>query len=270
MDLIFAYLIYPGLLPSVLFALLFGFVVTQRRPMLPPDLRKAILSVDGFTALLSTLLAIGAATYMPWPFNGAYTSIAGPLLMWAALEAAFLVPSLAAQTSASPLVVRGAARALQIGLAGRVVVWCVFGVLYWANQTWHVASVPAIILAWVAAILALPAAIGVGMFRNDTALTGMMTTGLNLSTIVLMQIATDIRAAILVLTVTTSLLPYDMTNGWLRLGLIALTTLITMIGLRFLVRNQPFATLAAALRWCWWRALPPALLALIYLILKPF
>jgi hypothetical protein len=98
----------------------------------------------------------------------------------------------------------------------------------------------------------------------------MMTTGLNLSTIVLIQIATDIRAAILVLTVTTSLLPYDMTNGWVRLGLIALTTLITMIGLRFLVRNQPFATLAAALRWCWWRALPPALLALIYLIIKPF
>jgi hypothetical protein len=32
------------------------------------------------------------------------------------------------------------------------------------------------VLAWVAAILALPAAIGVGMFRNDTALTGMMTT----------------------------------------------------------------------------------------------
>ena len=121
MDLIFAYLIYPGLLPSVLFALLFGFVVTQRRPMLPPDLRKAILSVDGFTALLSTLLAIGAATYMPWPFNGAYTSIAGPLLMWAALEAAFLVPSLAAQTSASPLVVRGAARALQIGFIYNII-----------------------------------------------------------------------------------------------------------------------------------------------------
>jgi len=70
----------------------FGFIVTHRRPILPPDLRKAILSVDGFAALLSALLAIGAATYMPWPFNGAYTSIAGPLLMWAALEAAFLVP----------------------------------------------------------------------------------------------------------------------------------------------------------------------------------
>jgi hypothetical protein len=85
-----------------------------------------------------------------------------------------------------------------------------------------------------------------------------------------MQITTDIRAAILVLTVTTSLFPYDMTNSWLRLVLIALTTIVTMISLRFLVRNQPFATLAAALRWCWWRALPPALLALAYLIIKPF
>jgi hypothetical protein len=146
----------------------------------------------------------------------------------------------------------------------------VFGVLYWANQTWQITTLPAIVLGWVAAILALPAAIGVGMFRNDTALTGMMTTGLNLSTVALMQITTDIRAAVLVLTVTTSLFPYDMTNNWLRLVLIALTTIITMVSLRFLVRNQPFATLAAALRWCWWRALPPALLALAYLIIKPF
>jgi hypothetical protein len=238
--------------------------------MLPPDIRKAILSVDGFAAFLSILLAIGAATYMPWPFNGAYTSIAGPLLMWAAIEASFLIPSLAAQTSSSPLVVRGAARSLQIGLAGRVVVWCVFGVLYWANQTWQIATLPAIILAWVAAILALPAAIGVGMFRNDTALTGMMTTGLSLSTTALMQITTDMRAAVLILTVTTSLCPFDMDSNWLRLIFIAGTTIITMVGLRFLVRNQPFATLAAALRWCWWRALPPALLALIYLIVKPY
>ena len=270
MDLIFAYFIYPGLIPSVVFALAFGFIVTHRRPMLPPDIRKAILSVDGFAAFLSILLAIGAATYMPWPFNGAYTSIAGPLLMWAAIEASFLIPSLAAQTSSSPLVVRGAARSLQIGLAGRVVVWCVFGVLYWANQTWQIAALPAIILAWVAAILALPAAIGVGMFRNDTALTGMMTTGLSLSTTALMQITTDMRAAVLILTVTTGVCPFDMDSNWLRLIFIAGTTIITMVGLRFLVRNQPFATLAAALRWCWWRALPPALLALIYLIVKPY
>ncbi|MCX6014213.1 MAG: hypothetical protein NT020_01255 [Chloroflexales bacterium] len=270
MDLIFAYFIYPGLIPSGVFALAFGFIVTHRRPMLPPDIRKAILSVDGFAAFLSILLAIGAATYMPWPFNGAYTSIAGPLLMWAAIEASFLIPSLAAQTSSSPLVVRGAARSLQIGLAGRVVVWCVFGVLYWANQTWQIATLPAIILAWVAAILALPAAIGVGMFRNATALTGLMTTGLSLSTTALMQITTDMRAAVLILTVTTSLCPFDMDSNWLRLIFIAGTTIITMVGLRFLVRNQPFATLAAALRWCWWRALPPALLALIYLIVKPY
>lgn len=270
MDLIIAYLIYPGFLLSILFALAFGFIVTQRRLLLPADVHKAVLNVDGFAALLSTLLAIGAATYMPWPFSGAYTAIAGPLLMWAALEAAFLVPSLAAQTSTLPLVVRGAARALQIGLAGRVVIWCVFGVLYWANQTWQITSLPAIILAWVAAILALPAAIGVGMFRNDTALTGTMTTGLNLSTIAFIQITTDIRAAVLVLAVTTSLFPYDMLNSWLRLILIALTTITTMVVLRFLVRNQPFATLTAALRWCWWRALPPALLALGYLIIKPF
>ena len=61
-----------------------------------------------------------------------------------------------------------------------------------------------------------------------------------------------------------------MANGGLRLVLIAIATVITMVGLRVLVRNQPFATLAAALRWCWWRALPPALLALVYLIIKPF
>lgn len=265
MDLLFAYLIYPGVVPTVLGALLFGFVVTQRRWVLPSDWRKAVLSTDGFAALISMLLAIGACIYMPWPYNPVYTAIAGPLLMWAALEIAYLLPSLAAQTATSPMVVRGAARALQIGLAGRVVIWCVFCALYWANQNWELRNLPAIMLAWVAAVMALPAAIGIGMFRNDTSLTGMMTTGLHLSTVAFLQIATDIRATVLIFAVTSSVIPFDMQNHALRLVLIMATTVITVIALRFLVRNQPFATLSAALRWCWWRALPPALLALLYL-----
>jgi hypothetical protein len=76
-DLIIAYLIYPGLLPSIVFA--FDIRVyrdTTPARACPPMSVKTILSVDGFAALLSTLLAIGAATCMPWPFNGAYTSIA--------------------------------------------------------------------------------------------------------------------------------------------------------------------------------------------------
>ncbi|MEY3989732.1 MAG: hypothetical protein RI985_813 [Chloroflexota bacterium] len=135
MDLIFALFVYPGLIPAVLLTLLFNFLVSQRRLVLPPDLMKAVLSTDGLSAIVSAILAISALVYMPWPFNPAYSNVAGPLLMWAALEAAFLVPSLVAQTSSSPMVVRGAARSLQIGLAGRIVIWCVFGALYWANQT---------------------------------------------------------------------------------------------------------------------------------------
>lgn len=266
MDLLFAYLIYPGVIPTVLGTLLFSALVTQRRLVLPSDWRKALWSVDGFAALVSILLAVGACIYMPWPFNSAYTSIAGPLLMWAALEIAYLLPPLAAQTASSPMVVRGAARSLQIGLAGRVVIWCVFCALYWANQDWQLNAVPAVLLAWVAAVLALPAAIGIGMFRNDTALTGMMTTGLHLSTVALLQIATDVRTTVLVFAVTSSMIPLDMSSGWLRLGMVVGVTVLTMGVMRFLVRNQPFATLAAALRWCWWRALPPAMLALLYLL----
>jgi hypothetical protein len=185
--------------------------------------------------------------------------------MWAALEIAYLLPPLAAQTASSPMVVRGAARSLQIGLAGRVVIWCVFCALYWANQRWQLNTLPALILAWIAAVLALPAAIGIGMFRNDTALTGMMTTGLNISTVALLQIATDMRAAVLVFAITTSVVPVDIASTALRLALVIVITLVTLATMRLLVRNQPFATPAAALRWCWWRALPPALLALGYL-----
>ena len=149
MDLIFALLVYPGLIPALLLTLLFNFVVSQRRLVIPPDMRKAILSTDGLGAIVSIILAISAMVYMPWPFNGAYSKVAGPLLMWAALEAAFLVPSLVAQTSSSPMVVRGAARSLQIGLAGRIVIWCSFGVLYWANQRWSWLVAPAVVLAWI-------------------------------------------------------------------------------------------------------------------------
>jgi hypothetical protein len=264
-DLIFALFVYPGLIPAVLLTLLFNFLVSQRRLVLPPDLIKAILSTDGLGAIVSIILAISAMIYMPWPFNNAYSNVAGPLLMWAALEAAFLVPSLIAQTSSSPMVVRGAARALQIGLAGRIVIWCAFGALYWANQTWSISVVPALVLAWVSGILALPAAIGVGMFRNDTALTGVITTGLNLSTVALMQIAADVRSTVLIVMVTSSLIPLEIGNEIGRLVAIVISTIITMVVIRIMIRNQPFVTLAAALNWCWWRAFPPAVLAIAYL-----
>jgi hypothetical protein len=264
-DLIFALFVYPGLIPAVLLTLLFNFLVSQRRLVLPPDLMKAVLSTDGLGAIVSVILAISALVYMPWPFNPAYSNVAGPLLMWAALEAAFLVPSLVAQTSSSPMVVRGAARSLQIGLAGRIVIWCVFGALYWANQTAGWSVVPAILLAWVSGLLALPAAIGVGMFRNDTALTGVITTGLNLSTVALMQIAADVRSTVLIVMVTSSLVPLDVVSEMVRMIAIIGSTIISMVVIRLMIRNQPFVTLAAALRWCWWRALPPALLAIAYL-----
>ena len=265
MDIVIAYIIYPGLLIIAALTLAFGFIVVQRRPVMPPNWRRSLLSIDGFAAVLSMMLAIGASIYMPWPYNPVYTAVAGPLLMWAALEAAFLVPSLVAQTSGSALVVRGAARALQIGFAGRIVVWCVFGALFWANQSWQMSLVPAYALAWIAALMALPAAIGIGMFRSDTALTGVMTTGLDLSTVALMQLAADVRSTVLIAAVATSLVPKAITAGSLRLGVVLLAFFLTMIILRFLVRNQPFTTLSAALRWCWWRALPPALLALLFL-----
>ena len=265
MDILIAYVFYPGLVIIAVLTFGFGYIVAQRRPVLPPNWGRSFLSIDGFAALLSMVLAVGASIYMPWPFNPVYTAVAGPLLMWAALEAAFLVPSLVAQTSGSALVVRGAARALQIGFAGRIVVWCVFGALYWANQSWQIALVPAYILAWVAALMALPAAIGIGMFRSDTALTGVMTTGLDLSTVALMQLAADVRATVLMAAVATSMIPNAIEPNAVRLVAVMVAFLATMVVLRYLVRNQPFTTLSAALRWCWWRALPPALLALLYL-----
>ena len=264
-DLIFALLVYPGLIPTLLLTVLFSVVVSQRRLVLPPEITKAILSTDGLGAVISIVLAISAMIYMPWPFNNAYSNVAGPLLMWAALEAAFLLPSLIAQTSSSPMVVRGAARSLQIGLAGRIVIWCAFGALYWANQQWSWQVVPAIVLAWAAGLLALPAAVGVGMFRNDTALTGVITTGLNISTVALMQIAADVRATALVVMITSSLIPIEIGNEVIRLIGIVIITVVSMILMRVMIRNQPFVTLAAALRWCWWRAFPPAVFALVYL-----
>ena len=113
--------------------------------------------------------------------------------------------------------------------------------------------------------MALPAAIGIGMFRSDTALTGVMTTGLDLSTVALMQLAADVRSTVLIAAVATSMAPKAIEPNPLRLAAVAGAFFVTMVVLRFLVRNQPFTTLSAALRWCWWRALPPALLALLYL-----
>jgi hypothetical protein len=92
-----------------------------------------------------------------------------------------------------------------------------------------------------------------------------MTTGLDLSTVALMQLAADVRATVLMAAVATSMIPNAIEPNAVRLVAVMVAFLATMVVLRYLVRNQPFTTLSAALRWCWWRALPPALLALLYL-----
>jgi hypothetical protein len=80
-----------------------------------------------------------------------------------------------------------------------------------------------------------------------------------------MQIAADVRSTVLIVMVTSSLVPLDVVSETVRMIAIIGSTIISMVVIRLMIRNQPFVTLAAALRWCWWRALPPALLAIAYL-----
>jgi hypothetical protein len=54
---------------------------------------------------------------------------------------------------------------------------------------------------------------------------------------------------------------------WVGLLLFIALFIVVVLLLRQMTGLLPRLTLPAALRWCWWRALPLALIGMIYLIL---
>jgi hypothetical protein len=269
-DIALAILLYPGLALALILALLFGWLAEGRAP----SRRIAAVRFGAIsnTALISIALAALALALLPWPEHPAagwsWIGSTNPLMLWGALEGAFLVPLLPALLRPSPLGTRAASREAQMSAAGRFVVWLAIGVALWSGAGWTPAALPGRTLAALAGLLALPAAIGSGPFGAERSLsTAGAEVGLAESTAELVRFARTLRGAVLLAALIVATLPLALITPWAGLLLIAALFVVIALVLRRVAVALPRLTLPAALRWCWWRALPIAVAGLVYLII---
>ena len=267
-NLVLSLLLYPGLALVLILALVFGWLIEGRVRFM--WLRGVAWgSLDGLLSLASIALAALALALLPWPLHLAAGWVWGgsPVALWAALEGAFLLPLLAGLLAPTSLGERAASREAQISVAGRCVVWLAIGIALWAGVGWTVRELPGRALAGLAGLLAVPAAIGARPFGAELSLNPAgAEEGLDEATASLVRFARTARGAALLAVLIVASLPLALLQPWVALLLIAGLFVLVALLLNRVAGAQPRLTLPAALRWCWWRALPLALVGLIYLI----
>ena len=268
METLAAILLYPGLALVLILALVFGWL-TEGRVRVGWLRRAAWGSLDGLLSLASMLLAALALALLPWPLHLAadWAWIGRPIALWAALEGAFLLPLLAGLLAPTALGERATSREAQISVAGRCVVWLAIGLALWSGAGWAARELPGRVLALLAGLLALPAAIGAGPFGAERSLNAAgAEEGLDEATASLVRFARTARGAALLAVLIVASLPPALFQPWVTLLLFAGLFMLVALLLNRIAGALPRMTLPAALRWCWWRALPLAVIGLIYLI----
>jgi hypothetical protein len=268
LEITIAILLYPGLALALALGVIFRSLAEGHLPR--GRLRVPPLSGDGLAGILSILLAALALLLLPWPLHPAagWSLIGNPLLLWVAIEGAFLMPVLPGILAPSPLAARAAIREAQIGIAGRFVVWLAIGVALWSGAGWTTIALPGRGMAALAGLLGLPAAIGAGPFGAERSLSeAAAEEGLDEATADLLRFARAVRGAALLAALLVASLPLALTRPPLALALIAALFVVIVLTLRRIGLALPRRTLPDALRWCWWRALPLAAAGLVYLII---
>ena len=266
-NLALSFLLYPGLALVIVLALLFGWVIEGHVRI--GWLRGAAWgSFDGLLSLASIALAALTLALLPWPLHPAagWAWVGSPTALWAALEGAFLLPALAGLL-APALGGRAASREAQISVAGRCVVWLAIGIALWAGAGWAARVLPGRALVALAGLLALPAAIGAGPFGAERSLNAAgAEEGLDEATTSLVRFARTARGATLLAVLIVASLPPSLLQPWVALLLIAGLFILVALLLNRIAGALPRLTLPVALRWCWWRALPLAVVGLLYLM----
>ena len=277
-------LIYPGLAFALALALLFAWLTERRVSFGQLASTQALASLDGLAACASIALAAGALALLPWPYHPAagMRLVGQPIALWCLLEGAYLLGQMPGLLAPAPLAARAATRDLQISVAGRVVFWLAVGAGLWSGAGWSLVALPGRLLIGLAGALALPAAIGNGPFGAERSLSAAgAEAGLDEGVVGLVRLARTVRgavslAALAVATVPPTLageatLPGSATAGLLVQHWIVMLLIVALFGgvalvLRQITIAMPRLTLPAALRWCWWRALPLAVAGLVYLV----
>jgi hypothetical protein len=265
-DLLLAAILALALTPTL--GVLFAALAEGRAPELPRAVPP--FSADALAGGVSLLLAGLALALLPWPLHPAAGRawIGQPLLVWAAVEGAFLAPLVPALAGATPLAARTALRDAQIGAAGRCVVWLAASGALWGGFGWATADWPGRVLLGLAGVLALPAAAGIGPFATELSLSmAGAEEGLDEATVRLLRFARAARGGALAAVLVLAMLPLTAAAAPAGLALALATLAVLAVVIRRAAVGLPRMTLPAALRWCWWRALPLAVGGMVYLLL---
>ncbi len=266
MNFALTLLFFPGLLFLLVLTLALRVIIERDGPF--GRVRVPGLGLESAVAALSVLLAAAGLALLPWPLRPLQPQelAPNPLIPWLAFEGAFLLPMLPGLLSPDPLVNRTAVRELQISVAGRVVLWLALGTLLWQRDAWAINQLPGQVLLAAAALLALPAAISFGPFAGERGLTPSAAEhGLDQATSGFVEFARQARGAAVFAALLLALVPRAQIREPLALVVWAALAVVLALVLRRFNGRVPRLTLPSALRWCWTRALPIAVVGILYL-----
>lgn len=234
------------------------------------QLSGATRRVEATVSLISIALSVVALILLPWPglegLLGAQSNWRW-FGAWAALEAAWLVALLPGMLAGEPTLVRASMRSAQIGLAGRAVTWLAAGAgLALSELSWR--SAPAALLIVVALVMALPIALGWGPFGALPGFrAGATDQAIDPEAAQLVNRARLVRQVSLIAASFVFALPLAFLPTLAAWALLIAAGLFFAFGLSRLDAQWPRLTLPAALRFCWSRAFPLAVAAIIYVVI---
>ena len=266
LQLLFAVAVYPGLLFLVVLAIVIGRLLggpgTGGRAL--GGLRGALRGEVSPALAGAALLALLALTRLPWP-RPHWEPRAGVdvWILWALLEASALLALVPAWLSGEPIAGRAATRAAQLGASGRLPLWIAVAVAA------SLPDVPAPVervgvgLALLSALLALPAAAGWPPLHHDPFGVGRVAATGSAEALALSAWTRRLWSIFWLALLATVFVPLPPLAWYgellMRVAVVAGLALI-VTGVDGLLVNR---TLPAALRWCWWLALPCALAAVL-------
>lgn len=234
------------------------------------QLSGAARRVEATVSIISLGLSAIALILLPWP---GLAELFGPQAnwrwfgAWAALEGAWLVALLPGMLAGLPTLVRSSMRTAQIGLAGRSVTWLAAGAgLALSELSWR--SAPAVLLIVVAVVCALPIALGWGPFGELPGFrAGATDQAIDPQAAALVNRARQVRQVALVVASFVFALPLAFLPSLAAWALLVAACLFFAFALSRLEGQWPRLTLPAALRFCWSRAFPLAVAAIIYVVI---
>lgn len=267
-QIIISLLIYPGLLLALGLSLLYTITVTGRLRLHRGAIGATWRSSEGLLYTTGIVLTGCALALLPWPLHPVQLGRGVWLWSWALFEGAFLLPLVPGLLANTPTVVRAASREAQIGVAGRALLWLALtaGLLFPFDQ--QLVILPAYLLIVLAAIFAFPAATGWGPFAAETTITpGGGAYGLDAGTTSLAAAARTIRMVGLLAASLIALLPRTVIPPLAGVLLFVAVFVGVSVLLKRMTGQFPRQPLPELLRICWWRTLPLALAAGVYLAL---